>query len=195
MRENPKPMQRYRHFKGNLYQVLALAKDSETMQEVVVYQALYDDYQIYVRSLEMFMSRVDTEKYPDAAQEFRFEPVTAGNAPESGQTAPESTGTEVMAGREENTDVREMNPAAVLRKELPKAGQEENTGAREKSADEHIANERNQGNPQQQADDEFQIDSAVLEFLDADTYGQKLNILASLKHRITDDMITTMAVA
>lgn len=39
------------------------------------------------------------------------------------------------------------------------------------------------------------IDPLVLEFLDADTYEQRLNILAALHHRITDDMINTMAVA
>lgn len=39
------------------------------------------------------------------------------------------------------------------------------------------------------------LDPMVLEFLDADTYEQKLNILAGLYHRITDEMITTMAIA
>ena len=39
------------------------------------------------------------------------------------------------------------------------------------------------------------LDPLVLEFLDADSYEQKLNILAGLHHRITDEMITTMAIA
>ncbi len=39
------------------------------------------------------------------------------------------------------------------------------------------------------------IDPLVMDFLDADTYEQRLNILAALRHRITDDMINTMAVA
>ncbi len=44
-------------------------------------------------------------------------------------------------------------------------------------------------------DAEMDLDPMLVEFLDADTYEQKLNILAGLHHRITQDMITTMAVA
>ena len=43
--------------------------------------------------------------------------------------------------------------------------------------------------------EEPSLDPMVLEFLDADSYEQRLNILAALKHRVTDDMITTMAIA
>ncbi|MBP5197959.1 MAG: DUF1653 domain-containing protein [Lachnospiraceae bacterium] len=43
--------------------------------------------------------------------------------------------------------------------------------------------------------EEVELDESVVEFLDASTYGEKLNILASMKHKITDDMITTMAVS
>ncbi len=66
-----------RHFKGNRYEILHIARDSETMEEMVVYRALYGEGGVWVRPLSMFLSPVDREKYPDAPQAFRFEKVDA----------------------------------------------------------------------------------------------------------------------
>ena len=83
MRENPKPQQIYKHFKGNIYQINCIAYDSETGDKVVVYQALYGDYRYYVRPLDMFMSEVDRTKYPDVAQQYRFELISLEKAEQS----------------------------------------------------------------------------------------------------------------
>jgi hypothetical protein len=52
---------RYRHFKGNEYEVVGIAKDSETMEEVVVYRALYGEGGLWVRSARMFAENVTRE--------------------------------------------------------------------------------------------------------------------------------------
>jgi len=63
----------YKHFKGNYYKVICIATHSETKEKMVVYVAMYGDYEYYVRPYDMFNSKVDTEKYPDVEQEYRFE--------------------------------------------------------------------------------------------------------------------------
>ena len=53
------PLGIYRHYKGNRYKVLGVATHSETLEKLVVYQALYADYSIWVRPLDMFVGFVE----------------------------------------------------------------------------------------------------------------------------------------
>lgn len=56
-----KPNTKYKHFKGKEYLVLHIAKHSETLEEMVVYQALYGEYGIWVRPLDMFLEKIERE--------------------------------------------------------------------------------------------------------------------------------------
>ena len=64
---------RYRHFKGGIYIVTDIAVHSETEKMMVVYKSFNEPTLTWVRPLEMFISEVDKEKYPDVKQEMRFE--------------------------------------------------------------------------------------------------------------------------
>ena len=147
----PQPFEIYKHFKGNFYQVIALAQHTETEEMQVVYQALYYPFKVYCRPLMMFMSPVDKEKYPQVTQEYRFEKQDMEGvvAPKSELISIEEISKEEISNEEESLDF----------------------------------------------DAEEMMDPLIIQFLDSDTYEEKLNILAALRSRITDDMISTLAVA
>ena len=172
MRHNPKPQELYRHFKGNLYQIICLAKHSETREMMVVYQAMYDTFKIYVRPLAMFMEEVDHVKYPQVQQKYRFELL------------------QDMKNDNEYADMAEGRKAETGRKTAEVQGKTELVKEKNRVQETKIVQETGGDIAEQ-----IEIDPLVMEFLDADSYEQKLNILAALHNRITDEMINTMAIA
>ncbi len=132
----PVPGTFYRHFKNKIYQIIGIAKDSETKEEMVVYQALYDDFGMYVRPLTMFTSEVDHEKYPYVTQKYRFEEIPREKIWES-----VDTGYRAAKGVSD-----EDKPSPVL-----------------------------------------------MQFLDMDTYEEKLEFLKNNKIRLDDSIIDAMA--
>ncbi len=163
----PKPHEIYKHFKGNLYQIVTIAQHSETGEQLVIYQAMYGEFKIYARPLAMFTSEVDKVKYPEVQQRFRFE----------------------LQGADADRQIREtdeVNGGQTTTQAVPTATAQDAATWTVPSATAQDA----AAHPEAPT-----LDPLVLEFLDADSYEQKLNILAGLHHRITDEMITTMAIA
>lgn len=112
----------YRHFKDRLYQIVAVAEHSETGEKMVVYQALYGDYRIYVRPYEMFAGEVDHVKYPDVTQKYRFELVEFGESREKELKAASDVSakavTEVPAEGEVNPILLEFLDAETLEEKM-----------------------------------------------------------------------------
>lgn len=69
---NVKVGRKYRHFKGDIYKVIAVGYHSETQEKMVVYKDI-ETGKVCIRPHDMFISDVDHEKYPDVKQKKRFE--------------------------------------------------------------------------------------------------------------------------
>lgn len=159
MDQTPKPGELYRHFKNKLYQIVTVATHSETGEKLVIYQALYDDFGIYARPLDMFVSEVDHEKYPDVKQKYRFERIT-----------PQTKQTDMQVKSEA------VRQSAA---KMPEAGSVQVQTSKAQVAD---------------ADDDQAPNPRLMEFLDADTFEEKYNILVSMRDTITDRLIDDIAV-
>ena len=191
----PKAHEIYRHFKGDLYQVLAVAQHSETGEELVIYQAMYGDFRIYARPLEMFISPVDREKYPQADQEFRFQLQGPEASRQRAESRSEGKDGSPSAPRGESLpEGKGGSPSVPWGESLPE-GKDGSPSAPPESAGGLAGEKETSGDAEPAGDGQPAIDPMVLEFLDADTHEERLNILTGLHHRITDGMITTMAIA
>ena len=182
----PRPQEIYRHFKGRLYQVLTLARHSETGEVLVVYQALYGDYAVFARPLSMFCSEVDAVKYPGAMQKERFQ-LWKGSEEAHALFAGESP---VTGNRE--TRAKQPEEDRQTRGKQP----EEDRQTRAKQPDGIFSQKEKPAEPSVQvAEEEVQLDPRLLRFLDANRMEEKMEILDSMQGDVTDEMIDIMAIS
>lgn len=164
----------YRHFKGGLYQVMAIATHSETKEKMVVYQALYGDYGIYVRPYDMFASEVDHEKYPQVKQVYRFTQVhpEEENARVEVESVPELT----------NVDSEQL--------EIPDLEEVENVQPTKIPVQEPDPIEMSA--QESQADG---INPILLEFLDAETLEEKMHIMTFYRNQMDEALLNSIAIS
>lgn len=181
-RKRPVPYELFRHFKGNMYQIVSIAIHSETREEMVVYQALYGDYKVYVRPLDMFMSEVDHVKYPDVKQKYRFERIerNSENAErlDNVEASSEKIGSNVI--RPEKTVENNSTDREEIRKQF-RSEPYKHSEVMDKSIDTEAK--------------ELNLNPLVIEFMDADLAVDKNDILTKLRPIITNDMIDIMAMS
>ena len=201
-RPRPVPQELFRHFKNKLYQIVTIAIDSETREEMVVYQALYGDYKVYVRPLDMFMSEVDRAKYPDVKQKYRFERVD-GQGQSLEAEAMDNTASE------KTTDSKVIRPNAefTARQSSKDHFDSIRTQIKDETSHGSLEEEREKFRsapykPSQvmeksvnQEAEELNLNPLVIEFMDADLAAEKNDILSKLRPIITNDMIDIMAMS
>ncbi len=158
----------YRHFKDRLYQIVAVAEHSETGERMVVYQALYGDYRVYVRPYEMFVSEVDREKYPEVTQKYRFELVEPTEKEQTvrAESGLQKSDSEQAASKQNKAEKPETEPAAQA---SPTAGKTPS--------------------------EDGGVHPLLLEFLDAETLEEKLHIMIFGRNQMDDNLLNNIAIS
>ena len=169
MERVPKNGEIYRHFKNKLYQIIGIATHSETKEPLVIYQALYGGFGMYARPLAMFASEVDHNKYPDVKQKYRFTRMEMN-----------ADGTWHCVEEEDNTGIVEIRSdsenAAEQQSDLKNVAKQQETGSQAENPDEE------------------RPDPKLMEYLDAETFDEKYNVLVSMRDCITDKLVDDIAV-
>lgn len=172
-----RPGEFYRHFKNKLYQIVAVAKHSETGERMVVYQALYGDFGVYVRPYDMFTSEVDHEKYPQVSQKWRFERVEFG--------VPEKQNAEACETEQSFGTCAEQRAAQAFGQKS--AGWNAALPETQKNT---VMPETNQKITQHYAD--RTPDPVFLQFLDTEDFDLRMECLKQLENRITQQELDSM---
>lgn len=204
MRDIPRAGEFYKHFKGKLYQIVAVAKDADTLDSRVVYQALYDTFQIYDRPMVDFMSKVDKEKYPDAAQEYRFELVELEEEEGGRSIIPVKT-TITQIYDEADIPVISMEDYAAIenqRKEIEaekrmhlanhvKGALENHAGKADPNDIRYVDEAGNAFHTRPLTEEEViaGVNPKLIAFLDADSYTEKLEIFNHMHEDITEKIL------
>lgn len=167
-RQTPVAGQIYKHFKGNLYKVLAVAVHTESEEKLVVYQSVENPDRVFARPLEMFMSDIDRFRYPLIRAKYRF---TLVSEPEE-ETNGEETKEEEIKEETLNEDTKEEDV------------KDEET---EEQSDDDSAVYKDNG--------ELVIDPYVEGVLDEKEFSKKIEFFEMLRGKCTEEMLTTIAIS
>ena len=187
MNQIPQAGEIYQHFKGKLYRIVTLATHTETGEQLVIYQALYGEFQVFARPLSMFLDKVDAKKYPDAAGKDRFMriPMAEAAAVPQPAAAPSENPVEPQSAAAPSENPVEPQSAAAPSENpvesRPAAAPSENPVESQSAA----APSENPIEPQP--------DPGLLAFLDADSYEEKLEVFAALEGKADLHMLNAIA--
>ena len=187
MNQIPQAGEIYQHFKGKLYRIVTLATHTETGEQLVIYQALYGEFQVFARPLSMFLEKVDAKKYPDAAGKDRFMRIPMAEAAAVPRPAamPSENPVEPRPAAMPSENPVESRPAAM--------SSESPVESRPAAMSSESPVESRPAAASYESPVEPQPDPGLLAFLDADSYEEKLEVFASLEGKADLHMLNAIA--
>lgn len=190
----------YRHFKGKIYQIKLIAKDSETGELQIVYQGMYPPFQCWVRPLDNFMDRVDVQKYPNAEQKMRFVHISADElASIDGMVAVDhiSVAAEV-ADNIRRTGINEMAESTGIAGASGDAGSADMSGTGQMD-DATLVRALQSGRPEKYLSGHMThreiAERGCMKILDAETYREKRQLMIGMKPYLDKRLLHNIAAA
>lgn len=200
----------YRHFKGQIYQIRAIAANSEDESLMVVYQAMYPPFKVWVRPLSMFTEKLDISKYPDAGQTYRFEKINFDDSSDSDNSTYNKNKTEtttsagndiknttaVLHNNEKNINV--SSPNAALNTDASQISEDDFISDDISISDEEMTDILLSGQVERKLSGRLSNKQIAAKgfmiFLDADSYHDKRKIFLSLRQYLNDTLLNNIAV-
>lgn len=167
MRETPKELQVYKHFKGSLYQIVTIAIHTESSDRLVVYRSLSHPERVFARPLEMFLSEVNHKKYPDVKAKYRFTLIDDIEDKDGEETVVET----------EAADNKSLDEEGITTKMETEADADPDDQAVYK------------------ADGTLVLDPIIEKILDSKEYTDKIEAFELLRGKCDDNMLSTLAMA
>jgi len=205
-RPNPKENEIYKHFKGSLYQIVAIAVHTENSEKMVVYRSIEKPERVFARPLEMFMSEVDRIRYPLVRAKYRFTLMVEAEEviepeqeeieqkqeeiePEQEEIEPEQEeiGTEQKENEPEQEEI-ESNQDEELSEEDSELASDIEEISVDKTDEEYDTAVYN-------ADGELVLDPIVEAVLDEKEFSDKIENFERLRNKCTNEMLTTIAIS
>lgn len=188
----------YRHFKGKIYQIKMIAKDSETEKLQVVYQGMYPPFQYWVRPLEEFLSPVDLRKYPNARQKMRFLRISTDELEAGSATAATFSRAAVHQSAAANVAVTHPATATSTAKTAPSALASPASKA-EEIDDAALVRALTSGCPEkylpENMTDREIAERGCMQILDAESYHEKRQLMVGMKPYLDKRLLHNIAAA
>lgn len=206
----------YRHFKNELYQIVNVATHFKTGESYVVYQALFGDFRTYVRPLDMFIGAVDRQKYPSVKQKYIFEKVDRSDITKANLNNNSNYINNVNAQYSNITNSTNSNTQYSNNTNSINSNTQYNNVNPINSNTQHVNNNINPinstnyindiqynnnninstaNNANIDTDDDILINPLLIDFLELDTYRQKLEYFQSIIPKLDERLINDICIA
>lgn len=194
-RQAPVEGQIYKHFKGSLYRIVAIAVHTETSDKLVVYQSIEKPERVFARPLDMFMSEVDRLRYPLVKAKYRFTLLVEAEVVEEDSEPETEVITNTEAKQEECTCKTSEGESSNSEDKKDIVNESTEISETEDIKETTDAIDESDDTAKYKEDGELVLDPYVEAVLDEKEFSKKIENFEFLRNKCTEEMLVTIAIS